>query len=175
MKRFLTFGIIGVFMAMSAVAASAAEPLKIGVVDLYKALNESESGKKAKSNLESLIKSKQAAIEEKQKNIEKLKADFDKKAAAMSSEVRKSKEDEIERLFRDYQRMVTDSQTELKKKETEMTGGILKELREIINNIAKEEKFTLVIERADGIVLYVDSSIDITKKVLNKLNQTKKK
>jgi len=57
-------------------SASGADVVKIGYVDLRVALNESEAGKKAKIELESLIKTKQSSIEEKGKSIEKLKGDL---------------------------------------------------------------------------------------------------
>ena len=43
------------------VASFAADAVKFGAIDVQKILNESEAGKKAKSDLESLIKSKQSS------------------------------------------------------------------------------------------------------------------
>jgi len=52
-------------LTFTAGSASGADVVKIGYVDLRVALNESEAGKKAKIELESLIKTKQSSIEEK--------------------------------------------------------------------------------------------------------------
>lgn len=152
-----------------------AQELKIGYVDLRLALNESEAGKKAKTELESMIKIKQAAIDEKGKAIDKLKGDLEKQASVLSEEARKSKEEEIERHIREYQRLVQDSQTEVKKKETELTGAILKELREIIDKIGKEENYTLILENVEGLILYSKKDIDLTEKVIKVYNETKAK
>ena len=56
---------------LTATSAIAAEVItvKIGYVDLVKSLNESEAGKKAKTDLEFLIKTKQTTIDEKGKAI----------------------------------------------------------------------------------------------------------
>ncbi|GER93309.1 hypothetical protein A45J_1046 [hot springs metagenome] len=152
---------------------SNAEALKVGIVDLLRALNESEAGKRAKADLESLIKSKQTSIEEKGKNIEKLKAELEKQAAIISAEAKKAKEEELERLIRDYQRVVADSQAEVKKKEGELTGEILKDLREMINKIAQEEGYNLILENAEGLVLYANKSLDLTDKVIKRYNESK--
>jgi outer membrane protein len=175
MKKFLAVMIAGVFLFSAGMfsKASAAETLKVGIVDLLKALNESESGKRAKTDLESLIKSKQSSIEEKGKNIEKLRTEFEKQAAIISPEAKKAKEDELERLIRDYQRIVADSQAEVKKKEGELTGEILKDLRETINKIAQEEGFALILEHAEGLVLYANKSLDLTDKVIKRYNESK--
>lgn len=175
MKKFLVVMIVGFCMLAAGIIpkTSDAETLKVGIVDLLKALNESEAGKRAKADLESLIKSKQTSIEEKGKNIEKLRADFEKQAAIISPEAKKTKEEELERLIRDYQRIVADSQAEVKKKEGELTGEILKDLRETINKIAQEEGYTLILEHAEGLVLYANKSLDLTDKVIKRYNESK--
>jgi outer membrane protein len=152
-----------------------AEDIKIGVVDLIKALNESESGKKAKTELEGLIKSKQATLDEKSKNIEKMKGELEKQASILSAEARKAKEDELERMIREYQRMVADSQGEVKKKENDYTAGIVKELRVIIEKIGKDEGYTVILEKAEGIVLFSKENLDITDTVIKKYNESKVK
>lgn len=152
-----------------------AQDVKIGYVDLRIALNESEAGKKAKTDLESMIKIKQAAIDEKGKAIEKLKGDLEKQASVLSEKARKSKEEELEKEIREYQRLVQDSQTELKKKESELTGAILKELREVIDRIGKEDNYTLILENVEGLILYGKKEIDLTDKVIKIYNETKAK
>jgi outer membrane protein len=175
MKKLLIVVLTGLCLFAAGIIpkTSDAETLKVGIVDLLKALNESEAGKRAKTDLESLIKSKQTSIEEKGKNIEKLRTDLEKQAAIISPEAKKAKEEELERLIRDYQRIVADSQAEVKKKEGELTGEILKDLRETINKIAQEEGYTLILEHAEGLVLYANKSLDITDKVIKRYNESK--
>jgi len=155
--------------------AGAAEVGKIGYADLRVALNESDAGKKAKIELESLIKTKQAVIDEKGKSIEKLKGELEKQTSVLSGEARKSKEEEIERLVRDYQRLVQDAQNDVKKKETELTGSILKELRDVVEKIGKDEGYSLIIENVEGIILYAKKDLDITDKVIKNFNETRVK
>ena len=152
-----------------------AENLKVGSVDLVKALNESDAGKKAKADLEFLIKTKQSSLDEKGKNIEKIKSEIEKQSSVLSADARKSKEEELERMIRDYQRLVTDSQNDVKKKEGEVTGDILKELREIIAKIGGEEAYTVILEGGEGQILYAKKEIDLTEAVIKKHNELKAK
>jgi outer membrane protein len=149
--------------------------VKIGVVDLMRALNESDSGKKAKADLEGLIKSKQVQLDTKGKEIEKLKGEVEKQSSVLSAEARKSREDELERMLRDYQRLVSDSQAEVKKKENEVTGGIIREIRAIVDKIGEEGGYTLVIENAEGIILYSKKDLDLTDSVIKRFNESKAK
>lgn len=177
MKKILIVLIASLFIAVSVqvlpVFSAEAEKTKIAIVDLYKLLNESEAGKKAKADLESLIKTKQSLLDEKGKNIEKLKTEIEKQSAVISADAKKAKEDELERLARDYQRLVSDSQAEVKKKEAELTSEILKDARELINKMAQEGGYSLVLEKADGLVLYYSSNLDITDKLIKKMNELK--
>ena len=152
-----------------------AEDIKVGSVDLVKALNESDAGKKAKTDLEFMIKTKQSALDEKGKNIEKTKGEIDKQSSVLSADARKSKEEELERMIRDYQRLVTDSQNDVKKKEGEITGNILKELREIIVKMGDEEGYTIILEGSEGQILYTKKEIDLTQAVIKKHNELKAK
>ncbi len=154
-------------------SAFAGESVKFGAIDVQKVLNESEAGKKAKNDLEGLIKSKQVAIDEKGKTIEKLKTDLEKQVSVLSADARKSKEDELEKLIRDYQRLVQDSQAEIKKKEADLTESLLKEIKDLVEKTGEEGEYTLILER--GMVLYSSKGIDITDAILKKYNESKAK
>lgn len=151
----------------------AADAGKIGIVDLVKALNESTAGKKAKVELEGFIKSKQTGIDEKGKEIERLRGELEKQASVLSADARKSREDELERLLREYQRQVTDAQNDVKKKEGEFTGAIVKEIRAIIEKMGQDDGYTLILENAEGIVLYSKKDLDLTAVVIKKYNDFK--
>ena len=76
-------------------------------------------------------------------------------------------------MEREYIRVAQDSDTEVRKKDTELRDMILKEIIELVDNVGKEEGYTLIIER--GPVLYLDSVIDITDEIIRRYNESKKK
>ena len=169
--------LVVVLLMLTGTSALAAEVItvKIGYVDLVKSLNESEAGKKAKTDLEFLIKTKQTTIDEKGKAIEKAKADLEKQSSVLSPDARKAKEEEMERMLRDYQRLVADSQNEVKKKEGELTNDILKDLRTIVQKIGEDEGYTLILESAEGQILYAKKEADLTEVVIKKFNESRAK
>ena len=175
MKKLVWLVLVILLLAGSSGLAAETSTVKIGYVDLVKALNESESGKKAKTDLEFMIKSKQSTIDEKGKAIEKAKIDIEKQSSVLSQDARKTKEEELESLLRDYQRLVADSQKEVKKKEGELTGEIIKELRGIVQKIGQDEGYTLILESAEGPLLYATKEIDLTETVIKKFNESRSK
>ena len=177
MRKVVCAGILGMSLLLFATShISAAETaVKLGIVDLNRAVNELEQGKKAKIEMESAIKGKQEALDEKGKALEKLKSHLDEQGSVMSAEVRKSKQDELERLVHEYQRDLSDSQNEMQKKESELTRQIIKDVREIINLVAREEKYDLILDKIPALVLFADNRLDITDNVIKKFDESKRK
>jgi outer membrane protein len=154
--------------------ASAAEQ-KIGVVDVSRAINESEPGKKTLAELENLKKAKEASVTERIKPIEKLRSELEAKGSVLSKEARKQKEEEYARQARDAQKVVVDAENEIKKKYDELYGANLREVRVIIEQVAKAEKFTIIFDKNESGAMVIDNSVDITDKVIKQYNDSKKK
>jgi outer membrane protein len=173
MKRFQIYLICLAILLLYTLNAYAVDQQKIAVVDIQKILNESEAGKKAKRDLESLIISKQNVIDEKGKAVEKFKSDLEKQASVLSADARKSKEDELERMIREYQRLVQDSQTEVKKKENDLTDAILKDIKEIVEQTGALEGYSIIFEK--GMLIYSSNALDITDSIIKKFDESKSK
>jgi len=174
MKKFLTIMPLLLFIIFFTPSyLVAADSLKIGVIDLQKVVDESEAGKKASADLNTLAKSKQSFVEEKGKAIEKLKSDLEKQLSVLSEETKKSKNEELEKLWREYQRLLQDSDAELRKKDAELKKMILREIFEIAEKFGVEEGYTLIVDK--GFILYSNKDADITDKLIKKYNESKAK
>jgi outer membrane protein len=146
----------------------AQERVKIGYIDLQRAIRESESGKRAKDTFQSEVKRVEADLLKEKQEIERLKAEIDKKGALLRDEERGNLEREFQRRYVGYQRSMRDSQEELRQREGELTSRIIKELESVVVEVGKAEKFTLIFERSQ--LLYSDQGIDITAKVVELYN-----
>ena len=151
-------------------SVAAQEKIKIAYVDLQKALLESDAGKKAKEKFQAQVSKLQSGLEKQKNEIEKLKGEIEKKASVLREEERRSMEREYQRKFTVLQQDYKDSQAELQQKDNELTSEILKELGEVIQEIGTKEGYTLVLEKTNGAVLYADSAIDITQRVISSYN-----
>lgn len=169
MKRLTV--VLSVLAFIFTLSSFAQAEIKIGVVDLFKVLNESEEGKRSIGELQKMVDSRQKSLEEKQKKIQSLREEYEKKKSVLNEEARKSKEEEIERLGRELQRTVADYQVELQKKQNEITQSMLKEIRQIINEFAQKEGYSLILERAEQLLIFVTPTIDITDRIIALFNQ----
>jgi len=143
---------------------------KIGYVDLQRALNESDTGKKAKEEFKVQVDKLQASLKKQKDEIDGLKDQLDKKSMVMKEEERANLEDDYRRKMRDFERNYKDSQADLQQKDNELTGGIIKELQEIIRDYGERENYTLILESTNSAVLYGAKGADLTDEVIRQYN-----
>ncbi len=170
MKKAFLFVFILSFWVFTAHGAA----LKIGYIDLDKAISESNEWEKAKKTLEDMRRTKQTLIDEKGNEIKKLEEELEKQASILTPKSIEDKQDHLKKVYRDYQRMAKDFQEELQKKEAGFIQEIQKDLVEVVNKIAKEEDYTIIFERRISGILYSRKEIDITEKVIKDYNEITK-
>ncbi len=156
-----------VFFVLFAATASA-QQLKVGLIDIQRAITESAQGKKAREKFQAQYKKVEADMIRQKQDVEKMKADMDKKGALLKDDDRRKLEADFQKKFLAYQRDMRDYQEELQQKEREMTADILKELEGVVSELGKAEKFTLILERSQ--LLYSDQGLDVTNKVIELYN-----
>ncbi len=155
--------------AIGPTSASAAE-LKIGYVDLQKALFEVDEGKAAKALLKKDFDEKQKELDRKQDDLKRMRADLDKQAVVMSDQARREKEEEFQRKAMETQGRFLELQKDLSGREREMTRGIFDKMGVIIREIAEAEGFTMVFEKTDSGLLYAPPALDLTNELIRKYN-----
>ena len=150
----------------------AQDRVKIGFIDIQRAISESQAGKRAKQNFQVEVKKAENDLLKAKQELERLKSDLDKKGPLLKEEERRNLEADLQRRYVSYQRSMQDQQQSLRQKEGQMTSDILKDLEKIVDEVGKTEKFTLILERSQ--ILYSDQGIDITNKVIEVYNSRSK-
>ncbi|MCK6554109.1 OmpH family outer membrane protein [Candidatus Binatia bacterium] len=156
------------------VAAVRAEE-KIGYVDLQRALNESDAGRKAKEEFKVDVDKLQAKLKKQKDEIDGLKDQLEKKALVMKDAERDNAEEEYRRKLRDFERNYKDSQADLQRKDGELTGAIIKELQEVIREYGEKEGFTVILEASNSAVLYGAKNADLTDQIIRQYNSGSRK
>ncbi len=151
-----------------------AEEVKIGFVDIQKALNQCTAGQEAKKAISGEVEKVQKTFGAKQKELEKLKEDLEKRGSVMNESVRLEKERDYQAKMRDLQRMQRDFEEDLRRRDREFTERVLRDLDQIIKKIAEERKYTLILERNQPAVIYISGSLDLTDEVIKIANQKPK-
>ena len=153
--------------------AGDAVPVKIGYIDMQKAIQTTDSGKKAKKELETEFNSKKKELQEKEKDLKKMSEDLEKKNMVLSDEVKQKKQMEFQEEMIKYRDLVGKSQAAIQERERSLTAPILEKLRAIIGDIGEKEKYTVILEKQENSVLWAPKRIDLTERVIAEFNKKK--
>jgi len=152
-----------------AARAAHAEGMKIGYVDVQRAVQEVEEGKQARTRLKSELDQKRANLDQKRATLEKMKADYDKQAPVLSDDAKRKKQEELQKAFIEAQNEAGQMQEELTSKEQEAMSGISKRLLQVVAEVSDKESFTFVLDKAA--LLYAPAASDVTNEVVRRYNE----
>ncbi len=151
----------------------AQDRIKIGYLDVQRAVAESAAGKRAGDRFQAQVKKAEADTLKERQDIERLRSDIEKKGPLLKEEERRNLEADFQKRSVTLQRTMGDLQQDLEAKRRDMMQDILKELEGVVNDVGKAEKFTLILDRSQ--VLFADQGIDVTNKVIETYNSRAKK
>lgn len=156
---------VSLVLASACVAAPALADTKIGFVNTERLLREAPLSVTAQKKLEREFASREQELQKIAKQARDLQAQLDKDGVTMSDSDRKNKERDLGNLNRDLQRQSREFREDLNLRRNEELGQIQERARKAIQDIARTEKFDIVIEQA----VYVDPKSDITDRVMKAL------
>ena len=141
--------------------------LKIAVVDMQRALNECDAGKKAKEQVQGASSSaRRTQLKKQREDLDRLKDDYDRKAIVLKDEERRNLEKDLESRTLDFKRKYEDFQRDLKQTDAELTSSIVEELYGIVRDYGEKHGYTLVLEASSGALLYNDKAVDVTDEIV---------
>lgn len=163
--------LLAVILVFFNVAIVQAE-VKVGFVDLQKAIQSTSAGKKAKAELEGEFNKRKKEFEKQDAELKKASEDLAKKKAVLTEEAFVKKQNDLQETMLKFREAVGQSQFEIQKRQQELTTPILEKIRKTIAVIAKEKGYTMVAESGTGI-LYSEPNADLTDEVIKNFETIK--
>lgn len=167
MQRFFLYFIL----LCSFINISFAESLekKIAIVDFHYIYQEALVYKDFNEKIEKKRKELQNDVSKKEAELNKLDQDLAKQRTVLAEEVYLKKLRDHENKIMEYYKSSQSKKMQVDKEASETSYKIHHKLVEIINNIAVEKDYELVL--ANDNVVYTKDKLDITKEVLKMLNK----
>ena len=159
--------LVATALALPVSLAQAAE-VKLGFVSIAKILNSAPQAESASKRLEQEFAPRQKGLVEAQKALRKQEEKLSKDGAVMSESQRRNLESEIRNQARELKRTSDEFREDFNLRRNEELGKFQKQVLDVINSVAKEEGFDLVVN--DSATLYASPQVDVTEKVLKRLN-----
>jgi len=147
--------------------------IKIGTVDLQRAIESVNQSKKAREKMDKEFGEKQKLLKAKEEEVRKMYEDFQKKALVISEKAKTDMQAEIQKKYMEASQLANQFQEEYQKKIAEIRDPMIKSMTSIIEDIAKEKKLDFVYANQTGII-YAKSPIDLTNDLIKKYNEIHK-
>ncbi|HEX4446030.1 MAG TPA: OmpH family outer membrane protein [Polyangiaceae bacterium] len=159
------------FMAfVSLFGTTASAQMKMAVVDVQRAVMQSEDGLRAQATLKKVFDSRQQELNKKQTELQKEKEEIDKQKSVLSASALQKKVDDWQKEMVELQTTFVEYNKELEKRQKELTDPIFERVLGAIKRIAGQDGYDLIVDRAT--VAFARGDLDLTDRVIQISNGT---
>jgi outer membrane protein len=145
----------------------------LAIVDVQRVVNDSIAGKAAKSNLEGQISKAKLKLAGLKSEFEKQKSELEKQSAILSGAALEQRKEALGKKQVEFQRAYQDMQQELAKANDKEIGKVIKQVNEVVQDLADKRGYAFVFEKDRQSVLFASGRIDITEEVISALDKKK--
>jgi outer membrane protein len=158
-----------VAMMLAVAAPKLYAQVRLAVVDMQRAILETEEGRRAKNQLKKLFESRQEQLNDRQESLKRLKADLEKQERVLSRDALQKRMSEYQEQLVSLQKNYMEYQQELAQREAALTKEILVNLQGVVRQIGTAEGYTAIFDQS-GIV-WAPTHIDLTDRVIAEFNR----
>ncbi len=144
--------------------------VKIGMVDLDQAVVATEGGKAARDELERKKREAELELQPMIERYQELTGEYQQKRVLLAPEKLREMELDITELQSRIELKQTEVQNRLRVDFERLIGPLRERLVEVVNQIGRDEGFTLILMRNTPGVMYSREALDITDTVIEKFN-----
>ena len=172
MKQLLSVLVLGIIFSGAAKAESAPGS-KVALIQMQKAISSVKEGKKAQDSLKQDWESKQKKLQAEGKKVQEAMEELRKQSMLMDEKARHEKEEVIQGQMMKLKEMEAKFTQEFQKKDMEVSEPIIKKIRAIVAQIAKDKGYTLVVDGNESLVIFAQDQDDITSEVIARYDAKK--
>jgi len=170
MKNFVkAIIILTAFLAFTSVSHAQQAPLKIGHIDFNNLITMMPGVDSVKIKLQKYQETLSGQMDQMRSEFENKYMDYQSQQSTMSDLIKQTKEKELSDLQARIDAFQTKAQTDLQSKQQELLQPIIDKARGAVKEVAKENKYSYVLNNIEDVVLYCETTDDITPLVKKKL------
>jgi outer membrane protein len=167
MKRlYLRAAVLALFCTL--LTAGAQAQMKVAVVDVQRAVMETEDGLRAQATLKKFFDKRQQELDGKQADLQKQREDIEKQSKVLSQQALAKRMEEWQRQMMELQTVFVEYNKELQKKQGELTQPIYGKIVGMLRRIATQDGYDAILEKQA--VPYMRSDLDLTDRVIQMYN-----
>ena len=167
MSRSLAHSVSVALFALLSFAAVASAQVKIAVVNIQKAMLDSDELKKTSADLEAKYKPRQDELAKLQKDLESIQTQL--ASGKLSQQQGADLQAQGTRKQRDAQRISEDLQADFDRDRQDILGKAAVKMQEVVKKIAEEKGYDVVIDVSQAV--YTKPALDVTADALAAYNK----
>ncbi|MCX6281800.1 MAG: OmpH family outer membrane protein [Bacteroidetes bacterium] len=165
------FAVLALVFCMSAIA-QAQNPVKIGHVEFNTLLQAMPGIDSVKIKLQVYQKTLTDQLDAMKSEFENKYMDYQSQSATMSDLIKQTKEKELQDLQARIDAFQQKAQTDMQAKQQELVQPFIDKAKAAVKEVAKENKYTYILNAIEDVVLYSETGDDIMPLVKKKLGIT---
>jgi len=169
MKKLAKFFAIIVLIIGCSFASHAQNPIKIGHIDFNTLLAAMPGIDSVKIKLQSYQKTLTDQMDAMKAEFESKYLDYQSQASSMSDLIKQTKEKELSDLQGRIDAFQQKASTDLQAKQQELVAPFIEKAKTAIKEVAKENKYTYVLNAIEDVVIYKDEADNVMPLVKKKL------
>ena len=170
----LVWALLGGIMALGAGAVSARADIKIGFIDSDRIFAEYPKTREAQESFNREVLELSKTAKEKKAEIDELQRKLDQQGPMLSEAKKDEQNREVQRKVSDYETFVQTNWGpggRISKLNEEFLKPIVDRVHAIVAEFGTEEGYSLILDAADGNVVFGDKALDLTDRVLVALRE----
>ncbi len=157
-----------VLAGCAAASAQTGAPVKLGIVDMRRAILETAEIKKASADLEAKYKPRQEEGQRLQKQLADIQAQIQNGQGKLSQAQETDLQTQGQRRQRELQRISDDLQSDVEKDRNEILGKAQANMQAIVRKLAEDKGFDIVVDSSTTI--YYKTALDVTNDAITAYN-----
>ena len=150
--------------------AQQAAAQKIGVIEVQRIVQESAVGKESLARVQKVQAAKQEELTKRQKELRDLEQKIQEQGKSLSEEAVEKAQKDYQAKALDLKRFQDDASRELEELQRKELGELEKRVMPVIDAVAKENGYHLLMNKYQSGLLYADPTLDLTETVIQKFN-----
>ena len=148
--------------------AAFAQQLKFAVVDVQRAVMETEDGLRAQATLKKFFDKRQQELDAKQTELQKQREEIEKQSKVISQQALQKRMEDWQKQMLELQTVFVEYNKELQKKQGELTQPIYGKIMGLLRRLATQDGYDAILEKQA--VPYMRNDLDLTDKVIQMYN-----
>lgn len=147
-----------------------AQTTRIAVVDLQRAMSETEDGRRAIGRIKRLAKRHQTDLDERTEALKKARDQLEERESTLTKEAFAREAADLQKQYVALQQKYAEYQQELAAAEQKLSQPILSRLSRIVRRMGQAEGYAVIVERNQAGVVWAPTNLDLTDQVIQRYN-----